>query len=515
MVNKGAGTIFNERRLGIVRCLTNNNGECAIKNIAERFGVTERTIRYDLDVINSFLMKKDIPIYLIIKDGSIIIESDIYNRLESLEAIKDLNLQFDEYLPSSDERISIILLGLLFAKDFITIKYLSERIGVSKNTIKNDLEKVKGLLEVNNISPKFIPGRGLYVEGEENFIRSAALKIFRETLPLEQYIKLADVDLYDYRDDYFGIIFNYVFNNIDIKKIQEYIFILQKKLDVVFPDFEYADLAVFLGIILQRVRLGRNIAMEEETRAEISRTNVYKKVKATASIIYKLFHIDLIDDEIIYISLFILSSNIFMPPRIDDHPHVLEYYVYITDLIAEVGEKYDKRLINNENLLRGLSAFGLPFYYRQKYNIPAHNPYLKEVKANYKELFKIIKSSISCIGLGTKMSIPDEEIGFITLYFATALQEPQKKLRAIILTETGLPIGNLIAVKLKLMLNIDIVSISYLHEGKRILDKERVDFIITTSPFIYRNIPYVVVSPILTREDIMAIRDLMESISNK
>ena len=80
------------------------------------------------------------------------------------------------------------------------------------------MEKVKGLLEVNNISPKFIPGRGLYVEGEENFIRSAALKIFRETLPLEQYIKLADVDLYDYRDDYFGIIFNYVFNNIDIKK---------------------------------------------------------------------------------------------------------------------------------------------------------------------------------------------------------------------------------------------------------------------------------------------------------
>ena len=61
-------------------------------------------------------MKKDIPIYLIIKDGSIIIESDIYNRLESLEAIKDLNLQFDEYLPSSDERISIILLGLLLPK---------------------------------------------------------------------------------------------------------------------------------------------------------------------------------------------------------------------------------------------------------------------------------------------------------------------------------------------------------------------------------------------------------------
>ncbi len=39
--------------------LINNNGEYAVDNMAEEFRVTERTIRYDLEKINSFFIKLD------------------------------------------------------------------------------------------------------------------------------------------------------------------------------------------------------------------------------------------------------------------------------------------------------------------------------------------------------------------------------------------------------------------------------------------------------------------------
>lgn len=507
--------IFNERRLKIVRNLTNNNGEYAMGSMAESFNVTERTIRYDLEEISSFFIKKDIPIYFVIKDGIITIESNIYTRLEAVKFIKDMNLDFYEYLPSSNERRDMILLELFFAEDFITIKYLSDRIHVSPNTIKNDLDKVKDWLIENEIKPTFIPSKGLYIEGEEKSIREAALNAFRKTLSLEQYIGLIRNDIYRSTDNYLGIMFNYIFENINIKKVKDYINILQKKFNIIFSDFIYSDLAMFLGIIIQRIRLGYRISMGREEKIEISKTNIYKKIDSTSNIILKYFNVDLTTDEIIYITQFILSSNIFFTPTIDNYPYLLEHYIYITDLIDQVSKKYNNHLVNNNKLHNDLSIFGLPFYYRQRYKIQAYNPYIKDIKENYKELFETIKSSIPLIKPDMKITINDDEIGFITLYFATALEEPQNRLRAIILCETGLPIGNLLAIKLKLMFNIDVVNIAYVNQGKRILDNEEIDLIITTSPFTYKTTPYVVVSPLLTQEDIRSIRDLLQSISGR
>ncbi|HHV38952.1 MAG TPA: transcription antiterminator [Tepidimicrobium sp.] len=482
--------------------------------MAQGFNVTERTIRYDLEEINSFFIKKRISIHIVIRDGIITIESNIYRRFDAIRRIKEMSLGLCDYIPSVDERKYIILLELLFSNDFITIEYLSKKICISSNTIKNDLNKVKDWLIKAGINPQFIPGKGLYVEGKERLIRKTAIKVFREALSLEQYIGLIQKEVYGHTNNYIGIMFNHIFEYSNVKKMRYCMDILQKKFNAIFSDYTYSDLTIFLSILLKRIHLGYNISIPEEDKAEIHKTDVYRKVDSISKFIFKYFDTELIDDELIYISQYILSSNIPIPPTIYNYPYLLEDHAFITDLIGEVSRNCNIDLTRNSKLYNSLSTFGLAFYYRQKYQVEVYNPYIEQIKRHYPRLFEVVKSSVLLLKPDIWTTINDSEIGLIVLYFAAALEEPQNKLKVIVLCETGFPIGNLLATRLKLIFNIEVVDIECISQGKKALSKHKVDFIIATSPFTCRNIPYVVVSPLLTGEDIASIRKLMETLSH-
>ena len=509
----GGGIIFNKRRSYIIRRLISNNGEYPVKDISRECGVTERTIRYDLEEINSLLTKKHISIHIIIQSGNIVIKSNIYNRFDAIKRIKEMDLDFCEYIPSANERRYIILLELFFASDFITVDYLSEKMCISSSTIKNDLGEVRQWLIKAGINPQFVPSKGLYMEGEERLIRNAALKIFRNALALEQYIGLIKKDTYGFTRNYIGIMFDHIFEDERIKRLRYCIDSLQQKFDIIFSDYIYADLTIFLGILLRRVQLGYHISISREDATEISRTDIHKKVEALSKLIFKYLDISLGDDEIIYISQYVLSSDTGIPPTIYNYPYLLEDYVYITDMITEVSGYCNIDLTRNSNLYNALSSYGLALYYRQRYRIEAYNPYIDEIKENYPGLFEIVKSSMKSFKPDMEYTLTEAEIGFVTLYFASALEEPQNKLKVLVLCEVGFPIGNLLATRLKLMFNVDVVAIEYISQAEKALSEHEVDLIITTSSFTPRNMPYAVVSPLLTEEDILSIRKLIEKMS--
>ena len=487
--------------------MTNNNGRDSIQGMAKKFKVSERTIRYDLEEINLFFKNKGLPIFFRIKDGIITVISDVYDKSKAVNLIKGMNLDFGEYTLSPKERKYLILIELFFAEDFITINYLAGKINVCRNTIINDLDEVKDLLIENEINPIFIPSKGLCVEGKEKSIRKLGLKAFREALPLEQYIGLIQNDLYRNPDinNYPNILFNHLFNNIAIEEVQKYINILQKKLNIMFSDLVYIDLIVCLAISIQRIKLGNSVCIGEEEKLEISNTNVYREVDLISSIISEHFDINFTVDEVTYLAQLILASNTSSTPVIEDYPNLLESQTFITNLIAEVGERLNNDLTKDVGLYDGLSEFILPFTYRQKYKIQVYNPYLREIKSNYPKTFTAVKASVLYLEQDMAESINDGEIGYITLYFAAAL-ENQNEFNVLILCGTGYSIANLLSAKLKLMFNVNVVDIAPVSEATKMLDKYKVDLIVTTSAFTNKDIPCIMVNPLLTQEDILLLR---------
>ncbi len=347
------------------------------------------------------------------------------------------------------------------------------------------------------------------MEGKEKSIRKLGLKAFREALPLEQYIGLIQNDLYYHPsiNNYPTILLNHLFNNINIKEIQKYINRIQGELNIMFSDLVYIDLIVCLAMAIQRIKLGNSICIGgEEERLQLSSTNVYREVNLMSNTISEHFDIDFTVAEVTYLTQLILASNTSTTPVIEDYPNLLESQAFITNLIAEVGgERLNNDLTKDRELYDGLFTFILPLTYRQRYQIQVYNPYLREIKSNYPKTFAAIKASTLFLERSTVGPINDDEIGYMTLYFAAAL-ENQNELNVLILCGTGYSVANLLSTKLKLMFNVNVIGIAPISEAPKMLDKYKVDLIVTTSTFTSKCIPCIVVNPLLTQEDILLLR---------
>lgn len=487
-----------------------------IKSMANKYKVTERTIRYDVEEINLFFLNKNLPVYFGIKDGNISVISNQNDKAKAIKLVKGIDVNSCEYALSPKERKYLILKELFFAKDFVIINHLANNLHVCRNTIINDLERVKNWLRKNGIEAVFIPSKGLSIDSEERTIRKAILELYREALPLQLYIGLTQDNTY-YKSssiNYPNILLNSLFKTPTIKKVQNYIDILQKELNIIFADLVYIDLIICLATSIQRIKLGHNIYLSEKEKVELYHTDVYEQVQLMFNKLSESLNIKTREEEVIYFSQLVLASNTVTTPVIKDYNNSLEGKVFTNKLIAEVGKRLNNDLSKDDGLYHDLFRFVLPFIYRQKYNIQVNNPYLEEIKLNYPKTFIIVKSSLQNMEQDIRGSINEREIGYITLYFAAAL-EKQNEFNVLLLSGTGYSIANLLSTKLKAMFNINVVDMGPISEAQNLLNKHKVDLIVSTSDFFSIDIPCIVVNPLLTQEDILNIKNHIDELRIK
>ena len=141
--------LINERCAKILYQITNEQEHIKLIQLSEMFKVSMRTIRYDIEKIDEFLLSNDLtPIG---KSSNLGI-SYMVNK-EHIKKLKVLicNKKFNEYILNSDERVSYILLSMFESKEYVVIDTLAESIKVSRSTIINDLKKVRKWLKDNKL----------------------------------------------------------------------------------------------------------------------------------------------------------------------------------------------------------------------------------------------------------------------------------------------------------------------------------------------------------------------------
>ena len=121
--------MFNGRMLNIIRHLK-TQGESTYKEMAKELGVSERSVRYDVDRINDILSLEHLP--EIEKHSKGVLK---YPANLDLKGLEDGN----EVVYTSRERMSILLLILMIRNEDLKINQLSEQFGVSRSTVKNDM----------------------------------------------------------------------------------------------------------------------------------------------------------------------------------------------------------------------------------------------------------------------------------------------------------------------------------------------------------------------------------------
>ena len=138
--------MLNEREVKILEMLLTGE-ELTINKVSEYFGVSKRSIQYDINKINYYLLKNQNS-KILIKDSKFIFD---------IEAITNILLENDKSNDLiKDDRIDLIYLNSIFNLTGLNISSLSKIIGVSRNTIKSDMESMNEKFE-------YINSKGYYI----------------------------------------------------------------------------------------------------------------------------------------------------------------------------------------------------------------------------------------------------------------------------------------------------------------------------------------------------------------
>lgn len=142
--------MLSKRCIEIIDYLTKNNFSLSLKDMAEKFQISERSIRYDIENINYYLNRANLNEIEKSTKGTYLLNEDS-EKIENFLA--DLTKRF--YVFDADERKEYIEMRFLFYPDNKFLDF-AEELDVSISTIKLDLKEIKIFLLEHDLNLVFI-----------------------------------------------------------------------------------------------------------------------------------------------------------------------------------------------------------------------------------------------------------------------------------------------------------------------------------------------------------------------
>ncbi|WP_018247491.1 BglG family transcription antiterminator [Orenia marismortui] len=504
----------NERSSKVLSILLEQKEAITIKDLAENFEVSARTIRSDLNKIAETLNDEGIKLIKKPRVGVWLevdpaIRSKLRKKLFSAESYRD---PF-----SSETRQKYILKCLLQAEEKYTMKDLANELYVSRTTIYNDLEFVEEWLSKYNLVLEKKQNYGIEVQGrEKNWRRAVAdlLAQFKGNQELKEMLEeVSDPIVIDSRIDnktYQQLLD--IFTDVNFLKIEMILEEIERKLDFLFTDEAFVGLVIHIAISLKRLGKGKDIKMEREQLDSLKETEEFEIAKVVAQNLEEELDVKLPEAEVGYISLHILGSKVQQNIISKDISDVLENtdqkVIEISkDIISMAGDVLGVDLRDDEQLLLGLVLHLRPAINRLKYGMSLRNPILDEIKNNYPSIFGAAWATSIVFEKHLGIKVNEEEIGYLALHLGAALERNNNRIKVIVACSSGVGTSQLIATRLRKRLSgIEIVNLVSVYELKT-KSLEDIDMIISTIPISNLSKPIVKVSSLLTADDISLIKN--------
>ncbi|ACL70762.1 BglG family transcription antiterminator [Halothermothrix orenii] len=507
----------------LLKYLIDQEKAVSIKQLADRFNVSSRTIRYDLDDIESSISSYDAKLIRKTRIGVY-----LEGKEEELNKIQEelANLYGLERILSPKERQHLILFRLFQANEPIIIKELEIMLRISKSTIIKDLDEVENWLSKHNLILIRKTNYGLEIKGDEIDIRHAMMNVLEETAnekELVGFLRQIQKKALEERNLEPGFFkeFDKLVSGIDLTKIESVISFAEKQLGFQFADEAYASLLVHLALAISRLLEGKDIQLPEERLKVIKKSDEYKIAKKIGKIMEQIFDISIPDSEIGYVTLHLMGAKLWQKIGDDDYKKLInqdldQELIILTKEMVKVAEDYlGVKLIDDTQLIIGLALHLKPTINRIKYDLPLKNPLLLDVKSRYGEIFKAAKRAAKILQSKLQKSISSDEIGYITLHLGAALERSKssRKLRVVLVCSSGVGTTNLLSSRLSKEFSeikiCNVVSVIQLENNE--VDLKNIDLIITTIPLDIDDILVLQVNPLLSQKDKKNVKAIIQS----
>lgn len=480
---------INKREIKILEILLKVENAISIKELSQLLEVSDRSIRYDIENINSYLNEFElIPIEKQSKGFLSYSKPDI-ERL--LFHSSDNNENF--YNQYRDE---LILIQIAF-EDNINIPTICEEFNLSRSTIKVSIKNSEKILENYELKLILNPQKGLKLSGSEENIRKFQLKL------LNQF--RFNQESSDYKFDFLKKYINKYFEKTDLNNIKIFINYIINSLGKVISDEAYITLLNYTVIVIERLRENNTLTSSQNSNF-FQHSLEFEIVNKAVSLLEVSENIQLNINEIIKFTDYLLGSHSYST-SFSSLDNWIEIDILIKKIITQFSEIATINLNDDTILLEGLVNHIKPTVYRIKNKIELENSILEEFLTSYSEIFSITKNSLNVLEKFLGENIPDSEIAFIGVHFKSALDRHQKNNPSIknIVIVCGLGYGTskLMAQQIKNRYNVNIVDTIPYYQVEKFIETKVVDMIITNLKELNVNskIPVVHIKTLLTNED--------------
>lgn len=471
------------------------------ERLASRFGVTDRTIRNDIQEVNLVLSENGAVIKLKRKFGYYIeiTDDDLFEKfLEDLEN----NMKSDMELETSKDRIRYILRLLLEADDYISLNEIMDNVYISKNTLNNYIKTIKKVVEKYHLEYISKPNAGIKLIGLEDDKRKCIMD---------------HVITYDF-DNYitgFTREERALFQGIDLDYLKKIVLSQLDRRNIETSDYNIKNLIIHLALMISRVKNNKYInLLDIETDYSIMGI-----VESLCKEIEEHYDVVVSKGEKIYIYLHFVANTHMEATKIDD----IWLEESVADVLEIIYENYSFDLREDEILLGDLFRHMKSIFINKSFGLNIRNPLLNTIKNNYPLAFEITLTAVSKVFTKQPFVLNEEDVGYVSVHIGAAIEryfaKRLEKKNVILVCGSGQATIRMLEARLNLYFSdkINIVRcISYNeYNSYRGKDFNQIDFVISTVPLESKIIPSITVNFALKNKDIELISKFINIINTK
>ena len=462
--------MFNKRQKDIINFLRGNIQPTTAQQLADLFGVTTRTIRSDIELIN---------------------QEDLNFKITSSNFGYNLNIlstevnNYDIFPQTKEERQSYITQQLLLETKQLSIMDLSDKLYVSVGTIENDIKNIKVKLDSYQLG--VIKNKNfLSLSGDENQKR----KLFRELLNQETTDNFMNLNK-----------ISKMFTSIDFYQIKKVFDKVCSNYDYKINGISYHVLLIHIGVALERIRWGYyNKDIETTKKIDVS-SQEYLLTEKLVIEMEKSFQLTIPEQEKISIYFLLIGNKLF-----DSHDLIyngVSIQDFCRNTIEELNDNFGINLKYEDDLKKGINIHLSSLLNRNYHKVELKNILLNDIKKEYPFVFELAIYFTKRTEEIFNCTISENEIGFIAMHLGIGLesQKLSNRYKAILIHPYDNKVKDQLITFLttKFSSQIELVnSISYIDEIK--ISEENPDIILSTTQ-LNVDFPYILISPFGSAKD--------------
>ncbi|KAF1305139.1 BglG family transcription antiterminator [Candidatus Enterococcus willemsii] len=460
-----------------------------INSLAHSLGMSKTQIEYNVEKINQQLTSsKQIPIYF---DGNILTLEKVTKEF-FLEVLLSDEVYKHYELNPMERRKYIYLMMIYHKEEYLSVNHFLDALKISKTTFMNDLKQVEN--EINGgIKIQYTRKKGYYLVGNEGDIRYQLIKMI-----IQDFTNSQNIFLYDYFIHYEKL--------TDKNQIESFLRECMQYFDIQLVENRFQELVYMLAFLIPRFSQNWD---EFYNQYNFQTFFLMKEYKFAETLLQKFGIVN--EHSYLYLSGWILGMSIG-----NYHQKNVDFSI-INELVQRIVQRFESlsgiRFKNHEQVIEQLFSHLRPTYYRLFFKLPIVNMLNKKIQTEYSHLYRIVEETMKPISELFGYMIPEEEISFLTVHFASLIEnfdeyKVQRKV-GVIVCPNGIGSSAIIYNELK---NIfpEMILIGPVENERLENDSLKFDLIFTT----FRNIklykfkkPIYVVTPIMSIEERYKLRN--------